>query len=362
MSLREIASAAGVSVSTVSRIVNGKERHRISDDTRRRVLDIARTMRYQPNQQAVALATGRLPNTIGLHIPYYSHTFRSFYYSEISCGAADAAAKAGIDVTLLVSHDVSGDSCERLIASHRVGGLMLLGSHPDDASLEVFRASGLPCVAVNNDTVAAGVSTVMSENEAGAAAATRHLVARGHRRIAFIAGPERLPDAVARRSGYVRALGEAGIEVDRRLIASGEFTERGGRQAMRELLSRGVPFTAVVGANDQSTISAMQVARRSGVNVPDDIAFVGFDDIPLASHVDPALSTVHQPIYRMGYRAAELLLEQMAGGLREPERVRLRTRLVVRESCGSRRAAGRAEAGPPADPPAGPLPATASEA
>jgi LacI family transcriptional regulator len=340
MSLRRIAEQAGVSPSTVSRVVNNKHTGKVSEATRVRILELARTLQYRPNPQAVALATGRPPNTLGIVIPYYSHTFRSFYFSEISSGVLDTADRHQMDVNLLVHHDGTADSYRRLLAGHRVAGVVLFGGETNDAAIEMCQESGIPFVVINHDATAPKVLSVGSDNEGGAHDATRHLIRLGHTRIAYITGPRARPDADVRCAGYLRAMAEAGIPVPEGYVSPGDFTEKGGREAMRALLALPLRPTALFAANDQSAIAAMSVIKRAGLRVPEDIAVVGFDDIPLAQHVEPALTTVHQPIYRMGQRATEMLIAHLnannAGDGATTEQM-LRTRLVLRESCGARR-------------------------
>jgi DNA-binding LacI/PurR family transcriptional regulator len=167
---------------------------------------------------------------------------------------------------------------------------------------------------------------------------TRHLLDLGHTRIGFIAGPKLLLDACERLEGYRDAFAEAGVAVHEDLIVPGDFNERSGREAMRALLARAPRPSAVFAANDESAIGAMQILKREGLRIPDDMALAGFDDIPLAQYVDPPLTTVHQPFYRLGEKAAEVLLATLAGRDAGGETSHvLRTRLVMRESCGHRR-------------------------
>lgn len=336
MSLRNIAREAGVSVTTVSRILNDIERNKVSEATRRRVLDIARTMRYRPNQQARSLVTRRPPNTLGLVVPYHSQFFRSFYFSEISCGALDMATTNGMDVNLLVLRDTHLETYLDFVAGNRVAGVILLGTAVDDDLLDVCRDSDLPFVVINNMAPTPNVDSVKSDNRGGAREMAHHLLRLGHTRIAFIAGPAGMLDAQERLQGYRDAHAEAGIPVDEDLILPGAFNEKSGREAMRILLTRKPRPTAVFAANDQSAIGALQVLKRERVRVPDEIAVAGFDDIPTAQYMEPALSTVHQSIYRLGEKAAEVLVSRISGGSNGTNQHVIRTRLVVRESCGAR--------------------------
>lgn len=343
MSLRRIADIAGVSLSTVSRVVNDKHREKVSEDTRARVLEIVRSVGYRPNAQAVSLKTRRHDNTIGMLIPYRSHVFRGFYWSEISCGVLDAAHSHGVNVTMMVYQDGSEETFHDLLSSHRdVTGVILLGvNRGENPAVERCRKRMLPFVIVNNNGAVPGAMSVDSDNRTGGHTATGHLLKLGHRRIGFIAGRD-FPDACERMTGYRQALEEAAVPLDETLIVPGEFEEAGGREAMRVLLSRPTRPTAVFAANDDSAIGAMTVIKAAGLRIPDDIALVGFDDVPVAQYVEPGLTTIHQPIYRMGYRAAELLISRIRAGDGAMDTFAIapqvvRTRLVIRESCGARR-------------------------
>jgi LacI family transcriptional regulator len=340
MSLREIARQAGVSVATVSRVVNDVDRNKVSDETRDRVLAIARSMRYRPNPQAVALVTGRPPNALGLYIPYNSHVFDSFYFTEIIRGAADAANSRGMSITLYVpSRDATSDVPRDVLIGHRaVAGLLLVGARIDDPVIAQCRDTGAPFALVNNSTPEDGVNSVDCDNVSGATAATRHLLDLGHRRIGFIAGPDDSSNARDRRRGYEVALRAAGVAVDASLIAPGRFEEDGGAAAMETLLCLADRPTAVFAANDMMALGALDALRDAGLRVPEDIALVGFDDIPTARYIAPRLTTVHQPIYDVGRRAAETVLAQALAPSDAPPAAchqMLDTRLVVRESCGA---------------------------
>ena len=339
MSLREIARQAGVSVATVSRVVNDVDRNKVSDETRDRVLGIARAMHYRPNPQAVALVTGRPPNVLGLYLPYNSHVFDSFYFTEIIRGAADAANSHGMSLALHVpSRDAPrADPSDLLGGPRAVAGLLVIGARIGDPIIERGRAAGTPMVLVNNPAPHAEIGSVDCDNVAGAREAVRHLLSLGRRRIAFIAGPDDSANAMDRRKGYEDALREAGIAVDPALVLPGDFLEAGGRAAMEALLALSEPPTAVFAANDMMALGAMGALRDAGRRVPDDVALVGFDDIPLARYVAPALTTIHQPIHEVGRRAAEMVLERARAAPESappPAREVLPTRLIVRESSG----------------------------
>ncbi len=344
MSLREIARKAGVSAATVSRVLNDVDRQKVSEATRLKVLAIARSMRYQPNPQAVSLVTRRPPNAVGLVIPYNSHVFESFYFTEIIRGAVDATNTGGMNITLFVPRkDAPRDEFhDTLISTGHVSGALLIGTRLDDPSIPAFQEMRLPFVVVNSNFDLPGVSCVDCDNIIGACDAVRHLIRLGHRRIAFISGPDTSSNARDRSVGYRRALDESGIPFDPEIVRDGAFEETGGREAMKSLLALPELPTAVFASNDVMAIGALRAIKKEGLTVPDDIAIVGFDDIPMAQHLEPALTTVHQPIYLVGRRAAETLLAQIHESRSEEitaaTHLLLRTRLVIRESCGARRA------------------------
>lgn len=338
MSLREIAEEAGVSITTVSRVINNTSLHKVSEGTRIRILEIARSRRYRPNRQAVSLAMRRPPNTVGLVMPYQSHMFDSFYFSQITCAVADVTTAHNMDINLLVSREATTGSYLDFLSGQRVAGAILLGTEMGDDILSRSQDSDLPLVIINNTVPLSGVDTVTCNIRAGAQELTRHFIKIGHKRIGFITGPPRLLDAHERLEGYRSALEEAGLCYDEGLTAPGMFNEKGGRHAMRTLLRRDARPTAVFAANDESAVGAMQVLKREGIRIPDDIAVAGFDDIPLAQYLDPSLTTVHQPFYHMGELATQLLIARIQGIATSDQDAHnvLRTRLVIRESCGGR--------------------------
>ena len=338
MSLREIAAEAGVSITTVSRVVNNTSLNKVSEDTRLRVLEIARTRRYRPNRQAVSLALRRPPNTIGLVMPYRSHIFDSFYFSQIVCAVAGVAAANGMDINLLVSREASSENYVESLSGQRVAGAILLGTEMGDDVLNQCLGAEMPFVIINNTAPMPGVDTVTCDNRSSARDMTRHLLKLGHNRIGFIAGPTSLLDAHERLMGYRDAIEESGLALDDALVVCGDYNEKGGREAMRALLALDPRPTAVFAANDESALGALQVLRREGLRVPGDMAVAGFDDIPIAQYIAPSLTTVHQPFYRLGETAAERLIVRIRHN--EPANNEahhiVRTRLVIRESCGGR--------------------------
>lgn len=329
--IRDVARRAGVSVATVSRVVN-RSNHRVNPQTRRRVQAAVRQLGYQANVIAQSLKQ-RASRTIALIVPDISNPF----YPAIARGIEDAARQRGYAVLLCNTYEelARERAYLQLLRKRWVDGLIFATAGSNTAHLRALRRERLPVVLVARDVDGEDIDAVLVDNFRGGYDAATHLIRLGHTRIACLAGPSSLRSAAERRRGYVRALAAAGLPAPEALLVEGDFTAAGGRAAMQTLLARG-PFTAVVAANDLVAIGAMEALRAAGRRVPEDVAVVGFDDITFASVVSPALTTVAQPKYRMGQLAMERLFDLLRG--REPaeRRIVLEPQLVVRESCGAK--------------------------
>ena len=216
----------------------------------------------------------------------------------------------------------------------RVDGMIIMS--PDLEAARTLHAlqGSFPVVLLNGGAESKAFDTITIENHEGAHEMTRHLVARGHRRIAMIGGPQRNFDAAERLRGYRTALTENGIALDESLVVQGDFSELSGYRAVQQLLALKHRPTAIFAANDSMAIGALSALREHDLRVPDDMAVAGFDDIPLARYMNPPLSTVHVDISQLGERAAALLLSSLQKGNRSHEQLQLSTTLVIRASCG----------------------------
>lgn len=331
VTIREVAQAAGVSVATVSRVVSGSAHH-VRPDTRTRVLAAVARLRYQPNLVARGLKK-RVTRTIGLIVPDISNPF----FPAIARGIEDVASRAGLGVLLCNTYeDLAKERTYLALLDNRmVDGLIFATVGANTAHLRMLRRRGVPVVLIARAPDRVGIDAVLVDNRRGARDATSHLIRLGHQDIVFIGGPDSLPVEVEREAGYREALAAAGIPVNPRLIFDGGFRAEGGAAAVCAMIERGERFTAVFAANDLMAIGAMEELRRRGRRLPYDVAVVGFDDITFASLVEPRLTTVAQPKYRMGCLAMERLLELLGGGDRRPRRLVLEPQLVVRDSCGA---------------------------
>lgn len=331
VTIREVAREAGVSVATVSRVLNGTGQ--ASAETTRRIREVAERLRYAPNEAARSLIRSRT-HALGVLLP----DLHGEFFSEVIRGIDQRARAAGFHI-LVSSFHSDGEEMERAIRAlrGRVDGLILMAPHLDARALLAESGAELPTVLINVPSADAGeFDSVNVDNVGGARAMVRHLVSLGHRRIAMITGGSGNYDSRERLRGYRAALRSAGIARDPSLEVAGDFTEQGGYAAAEALLALERRPRAIFAANDAMAVGAMSALRDHGVRVPDEIALAGFDDVPIARYLTPPLSSVHVAIDELGRRATELLLAaQERGGEGARQRDVLRTTLIVRSSCGA---------------------------
>lgn len=300
----DVARHAGVSPMTVSRVINGERN--VRETTRKRVTDAIRELGYAPNQAARSLASAQ---TLKVGLLYSNPS--AAYLSEFLLGGLDQCSRAGAQLVVEKCDAESGEvtAVERLLASG-VDGVLLPPPLCDSASVvDRLKAAGVPTVAVASGQPAPGVSSIRIDDLAAAQAMVRHLIALGHRRIAFVRGHPNQTASEQRYQGYVRALQEGGLEVDERLVVQGYFTYHSGLDAADALLSLRHRPTAVFASNDDMAAAAIAVAHRQGLDVPRDLTIVGFDDTALASTVWPPLTTIRQPVAEMSREAVSVLLD-----------------------------------------------------
>ena len=330
VTIREVARAAGVSVATVSRVLN--ESGPVAGETRDRIRRVAGEMRYIPNGAARSLSMRRT-GTLGVLLPDLYGEF----FSEVIRGLDQAAQRARFHLLLSSSHNNRHDIEAALQAMRgRVDGLVVMSPHIDVAVLADNLPESLPAVMLNTPQSTSEYDTLSVDNFGGARAMVAHLAEHGHRRIAMVRGPEPNHDAEERLRGYRAALADAGIARDAELEVEGDFTEESGFRAVRRLLELRRPPTAIFAANDSTAIGAMSALREAGVSVPSSMAVAGFDDIPISRYLTPALSSVRVSINDLGARAMEQLVRAVEEQNRH-ERVHqtLPTSLVIRDSCGT---------------------------
>jgi LacI family transcriptional regulator, galactose operon repressor len=331
-SITEVAKLAGVSTATASRVVSASD-YPVSAATRERVLEAARELDYVPN----ALARGRLKGRVPV-VAVIVHDITDPYFAEVVRGVEDAASAAGfLVITCSSERDaVRERSYVRLLRSIRAAAVVFAGSGLDDPSLTgemdrhlaAMRADGAAVVHLSPHAL--GEPDVGVDNAAGIAAMIAALVALGHRRIAFLAGPRSLYVARERLAGYRLGLEAAGIDHDGRLVVRTSFDVAGGALGVDMLLAAGVPFTAVSCANDLLALGALGRLTELGIAVPGSVSVAGFDDIPTAALTAPSLSTVRLPLREMGRRGFEHAEGVLAG--RDPGPRTLPTEVILRGS------------------------------
>ncbi|SFK27728.1 LacI family DNA-binding transcriptional regulator [Cellulomonas sp. KH9] len=321
--MADVARTAGVSVATVSKVVNG--RYGVSQRTLERVQEVIADLGYEASLGARSLRSYRT-NVLGILVAEFEP-----FSAELLKGAGSAVAATGYE--LLAYSGGGGGSAEvgweRRYLS-RLSGTLIDGAIIVTPTVVEARP-GVPVVAVDPHTGPTGMPTVDSDNLAGAVLATRHLLELGHRRIAFLGGRPDLDSARLREQGFRRAMAEADVPVDESLVGMGDYRRGTAQEPARALLDREDPPTAVFAANDLSALAVLDVARSLGIGVPSELSVIGFDNVPESALSVPPLTTVEQPLQAMGAAALHLLVDLIAGTDVATHR-RLPTSLVPRAS------------------------------
>jgi LacI family transcriptional regulator len=332
LTIRQIAKLAGVSRSTASRVLN--DHPNVSPALRQQVQQVIAETGYEPDPIARSLSSRR-SQILGLVVPLAVRSlFEDPFFARLMQGISQGCNAHGYTLALFLFHSEEEETkLHHRIASNRLlDGVIVTATRTADPLIPQLIANRIPFV-VHGRHQDAQVSSVDVDNEAGAYTAVSHLVRLGRRRIALITGPKDSLAAEDRKKGYLRALRERRVPVDQALTVHSDFTETSGYEAMQRLLAH--EPDAVFVASDSMALGALRALRYAGKRVPDDLALVGFDDMPQAATTNPPLTTVRQPIRRAGALAVETLIDIVENGARSPRRIILPTELVVRASCGS---------------------------
>ncbi len=328
VTLKELARQAGVHPSTVSRIVNDDPGLRVAPETRRRVKRLLERTGYRPDGMARGLKL-RQSFVLGVLIPDVLNPL----FAAIFRGVEDVALEQGYTVILSSTDGQPDRERDVLLAlqARRIDGMVVASASLRDPSVRWLRQQSIPHVLVNrySDLKDAFVGT---DDEAGARLATEHLIALGHRRIAHLAGSQRISTAVLRLRGYLAALKAAQIAPDPELIVEAGLVAGGGVKATRRLLELRHPPTAAVAVNDVAAIGAYDAIEQLGLKIPKDLAITGYNDVPMAARLRPGLTTIRVPAVEFGRESARLLLEQIRTGTLKSKRIVLPPDLVVRGS------------------------------
>ena len=319
--LADVGRAAGVSAMAASTVLNGaRTSSRIAPETRDRILEAARRLRYRPNAAARALANRRM-DTIGVAAVIDGGDL-NLYFLEIMNGVLEAASRHNQNTTVFTLHNWAEDAARvSKFCDGRIDGMVLLAPVFSRETADHL-PDHTPFVAIHANLAAPGIVNLESDEETGACNLVRHLIARGHRRIMHLSGTRGLLGAERRIDGYRRALAEAGIAFDPSLLIEAHYHNAGGRQATRTWLSRShgkqLP-EAIFCANDAIAMGCMEALAEVGIRMPEDVSIAGFDDTLAARTTMPQLTTVRQPLRAMGAKAVEILLEQIGHNTGKPQ-------------------------------------------
>lgn len=333
LSLEDIAEKAGVSRSTVSRVVNNDPN--VKAKTRAHVLQIIEQERYNPHAAARIMVTGRT-NVIGVVVPHAFRVFSSpYYFPMLFDGVGSVVQKR--DYAMLLWWRQSGEDEEiffrRILQNGLMDGLIIASAPSNNPMVEHVYESHIPMVMVERPpNLVDHISYVTIDNIGASRAIVEHLIAQGRRRIAIVSGDPNNMDGFDRLAGYKQAMDTAGLPVDPAWIANGDFVRQTAYERAKALVQ--LPIDAIFACNDDMAFGVYQAVFEAGKRIPDDIAVVGFDDLPSAAEAKPPLTTIRQPIREKGAAATQLLLDQIEGKLTEPRCIVLPTTLVTRQSCG----------------------------
>ncbi|HJS19700.1 MAG TPA: LacI family DNA-binding transcriptional regulator [Anaerolineales bacterium] len=325
VTIQDVARNAGVSVSTVSRVLNGKAD--VASETQERILSVIDDLGFTTNLAARSMRSQK-KNLVGLIMPDIAYPFAI----EVMKGVNRAIAESEFDLLVYTTGDVRKSGR----AFHEQKYVSLLTNSISDGVIIVAPVAGefnidAPIISIDPLASNPNYPSVHATNYQGAQDVMQYLLGLGHRRIGFISGRAELESSNRRMKGYLEALEKAGIPVDEELIASGDYTTETGARGARQLLSLSRPPTAIFASNDQMAIGVYQVAEELGIRIPEDLSVIGFDNITESKYI--GLTTVDQFISEMGYVATQMLIRLIKGIPLEDQTYRMQTRLVIRSSC-----------------------------
>lgn len=331
--LKDIADKVGVSVTSVSLVLNNKE-SKISESTKEKILQTAKEMNYKPNMVAISLKQRR-SKTIGLIVP----DIRNSFFSSLARGIEERCRELDFTLILCNTSDRHKRDIEyiNMLAAKNVDGVLYCMS--SDSNKEIFKesvsklkANYIPFILVDRHFDIKGVTSITLDHRKGGYLATKHLLELGHRKIACITGPSNLTDAQDRVQGYVDALREYGLRKSKKLIKEGHYNLTSGIDMTNELIEEGVDFSAIFACNDLMAFGAYKALRDKGFSVPHDYSVMGYDDIFLSDIFEVPLSSIHQPVEELGNAATDRLVDIIDEKPSSTERVMLEPKLIVRES------------------------------
>ena len=334
VTIKDIAKRTGKSITTVSRALHGYDD--VSPETRAMIVRVAEELGYTPNLLAQRLQKQRT-DTLGFILPTFGPRFSDPFFSEFLAGIGNTAGEYGYD--LLVSTQPPGEKeleiYRKKVMGRQVDGFIVVRTRCQDPRIQYLKEAGAPFVAFGRTESGLDYPFVDEDGAAGMRMLVEHLVRLGHRRIAYISPPLDYTFARDRLRGVQEALQEAGLGLPDAYLVFGDLTQRSGLTQAARLLDLSEPPSAILAGNDLMAFGAMSAVQQRGMQVGRDIAITGFDDIPMAETAHPPLTTVHQPIYKIGRMLTEMLIKMIQGQPMESYQILLTPRLVVRGSCGA---------------------------
>lgn len=327
--IHDIARELQISASTVSRALN--DNPRISLKTKEKIKTLAHSLGYRPNTLASNLRNKK-SNTIGIVVPLINRHF----FSSVISGVEDVAYKAGFTVVISQSNDLAQKEIDivQSMFANRVDGLIISIAMQTNTfeHLKLFRKKHIPLVFFDRAVPEIETDKIVVDDFAGGFRVTQHLIDQGYQRIAHLAGPQNLTTYLDRRNGYMNALHNNGIPIDESLIHINKLTSDDGIIAAKQLMSLPNPPDALFCGNDTTALSVMIYLRNLGIRIPEDIGIVGFSNEPFSKVVSPSISTIEQPGFEMGQKAAELIIRKIENKERTYQTITLHTKLIIRES------------------------------
>ncbi|XTR39163.1 LacI family DNA-binding transcriptional regulator [Paraclostridium tenue] len=337
VTIKDIANLAGVSKTTVSKVLNNKDQ-KISESTRQKILNIVRENNYVPNKMAQSLVTKKT-KTIGLIIP----DIRNPFFTDIARGAEDKAVREGYNI-ILCNTDENIEKETRAfntLTEKMVDGIIFAPSSKTEVNSNEYKISSKPIVLVDKELNIENLKGVVSlDNEEGTYLGTKHLVGISHKDILYLSGPLKSEISINRLKGYKKALKESNIKFNEDLVIQGEYSFEWGYEVVKNLYE--INFTAICAANDLIAIGAIKALKERGIKIPQDISIVGFDDIQTANIIEPQLTTIKQNSYDMGYESASILINNLENKeINNIEKMIFKPELVIRSSTSQNFRGGR---------------------
>lgn len=332
ITIKDVAKRAGVSPSTVSRVISGSTR--ISPATTAKIKEIMEELGYHPNIMAKSLVC-KTTNTLGIILPRPAEElFLNLFFSEFIRGIVSHASRAGYDLMMTsgASEREEVEAITRLVKGRRVDGILLLSSRKNDPVISFLVKDEFPFVLIGRSPEHPGITSVDNNNIQAAYDATKHLISLGHKRIGFVSGPPHLVISQDRMEGYQKALKEYGLPMKQQWIVEGEFLQESGYRAMSLIMSLPERPTALVIIDDVVAIGVLRGLTEIGYSVPDDISIVSFNNIAMAQLTHPPISSIDIGIYQLGYTASQTLIANISGDNNHQNRILIPHRLIVRES------------------------------